>query len=265
MKKTSGGTSKRGSGYSYTASRPRGKPPEGKEREKAVEKCLRRIQPGRPREAFREFINALLDQNAIPLELLKEVPGKPGIVQKTRFDQLYDACMFLAFPNYRPIVRAKAFGPEPPADLKLWRALFPKDLGVTHVIVRACSFQEAFALACDYACRMTLREKRHIPTDLTVRVQFLGDKAASRMLDIRHAVRDRTRRVGNHEGRAYSPKDILGARMVAIGLKNGKYSIFKYVEERDLRHAEKAGLRRTSAIDIETFLPKEDPPPYDCP
>ena len=255
-------------GFGHGVKRALGTRATPEEREKAIEKCLRRIYPGRGREAFRDFLRGLLDQNALPLELLEDVPERLGKAGRTRFDQLYDACMFLAFPTYRGITNRKAFGPDAPGDMRLWRAIYPRELGVTHVVLRARSFQEAFALACDYACRLTLRDQKRIPVDLTVRVMFIGDYAVSRMVAIRHAVRGRTR--SNRQtgpGRTFSRKDILGARLVAIGRKDGDaYSIFRYVEDRELKILfSKKGITRVSAVDIETFPSKEEPPPYDDP
>jgi hypothetical protein len=236
-------------------------------RKALIEECVQRV--GRPtdREAFREILTALVENNAIPAGLLTTVPQRSTKAGKTRFDQIFDACMFLAFPEYRPIVRDKAFGPIAPPDMRLWRALFPKEYGLSHVVLRARSFQEAFALACDYACRLSLREKRRIPTDMSIRVQFMSDPSVARMLDIRHAVKDLTRRASNLRGRRYSAKDIIGARLVAIGRKDGNnYSIFKYAEDKDLKRiAELRAEVRVSAVDIETFRPKETPSPYDVP
>ncbi len=235
------------------------------EAQKVIEECVRRI--GRPtdRDAFREILTGLVKNNVVPISLLTTVPQRSGKAGKTRFDQIYDACMFLAFPDYKPLTRDRAFGPEAPEDMRYWRALFPKEFGLSHVILRACSFQQAFAFACDYACRLSLREHRRIPDDLSVRIQFVSDSQAARMLDIRQAVRHRTRIASNLRGRQYSAKDIIGARLVAIGRKEGDgYSIFKYAEDKDLKRiAELRAEVRVSAVDVETFRPKETPLTYD--
>ncbi len=241
---------------------------ESAERKKEfVDACVKRM--GRPtdREAFREMLTALIENNAIPASLLTTVPQRSTKAGKTRFDQVYDACMFLAFPEYWPTTKDRAFGPDAPMAMRFWRALFPKEFGLSHVVLRACSFQEAFALACDYACRLSLRLHNRIPDDLSIRIQFVSESTASRMLDIRHAVRDRTRIASNLKGRKYSAKDIIGARLVAIGRKDGdNYSIFKYAEDKDLKRiAELRAEVRVSAVDVETFRPKEAPQPYDEP
>lgn len=236
-------------------------------RKALIDECVRRI--GRPtdQEAFREILTALVENNAVPASLLTTVPQRSTKAGKTRFDQIFDACMFLAFPEYRPIVVDKAFGPTASPDMKLWRALFPKEYGLSHVVLRARSFQEAFALACDYACRLSLREKHRIPTDMSIRVQFMADISVARMLAIRKAVKDRTRLASNLRGRRYSAKAVIGARLVAIGRKDGNnYSIFKYAEDKDLKRiAELRAEVRVSAVEVETFRPKETSPPYDVP
>ena len=240
---------------------------EAEGRRALIDECVQRV--GRPtdREAFREILTALVENNAIPANLLTTVPQRSTKAGKTRFDQIFDACMFLAFPEYRPIVRDKAFGPIASPDMRLWRALFPKEYGLSHVVLRARSFQEAFALACDYACRLSLREKHRIPTDMSIRVQFMADPHVARMLAIRNAVKDRTRKASNLRGRRYSAKAVVGARLVAIGRKEGNnYSIFKYAEDKDLKRiAELRAEVRVSAVEIETFRPKETPSPYDVP
>ncbi len=228
-------------------------------RKAMVEECVQRI--GRPsdRDAFREVLMALVENNAIPAALLTTVPQRAVKAGKTRFEQLYDACMFLAFPEYRPIIVDRAFGPAAPKEMRLWRAMFPKEFGLSHVVLRATSFQEAFGLASDYACRLSLSQRRCIPVDLTIRVQFMSDQRVGRMLDIRRAVKDRTRIASNLRGRKYSPKDVQGARLVAIGRKDGKnYSIFKYAERKDMDVilVERSEMR-VSAVDVETFRPKE--------
>lgn len=232
-----------------------------------VDECVKRIGTPLDRDAFRDVLTALVENNAIPLELLETVPQKATVTGKTRFDQLYDACMFLAFPAYRPKVVDLAFGPSAPPEMRYWRALFPEEFGLSHVVLRARSFQEAFGLACDYACRLSLRQRNRIPSDLSIRVQFIPDVTASRILDIRRAVRNRTRIASNLRGRKYSPKDVHGARLVAIGRHDGdNYNIFKYADRADLdRILAQRDEMRVSAVDVETFRPKGSSSPYDEP
>lgn len=231
---------------------------EAQVRKALIDECVKRIGKPQDQEAFREVLTALVENNAIPPALLTTVPQRAGKAGKTRFDQLYDACMFLAFPAYRPSVVDKAFGPKAPPEMRYWRAMFPKEFDLSHVVLRASSFQEAFGLACDYACRLSLRQRNCIPADLSIRVKFIPDVVASRILDIRRAVRDQTRRASNLRGKKYSPKDVHGARLVAIGRRDGdNYSIFKYADYRDLVQilSQKEEIR-VSAVDVETFRPK---------
>jgi len=228
-------------------------------RRQLVEECVQRICRPDEREAFLEFLTALVENNAIPASLLTTVPRRASKAGATRFDQIYDVCMFLAFPDYAPKVHDTAFGPDAPEDMKLWRVILPREYGLSHVIVRSQSFQQAFSLACDYACRLSLRERRRIPGDLTIRVQFMDNVVTSRMLDIRQAVKYRQRVLSGTKGREFSAKDIAGARLVAIGRREGKnYSIFKYMDNMDLRNLEEGlGRRRLSAVDKETFRPAD--------
>ncbi len=229
-------------------------------RRKLVEECVDRICRPEEREAFLEVLWALVENNVIPASLLTTVPQKASKAGSTRFDQIYDVCMFLAFPDYAGKVRERAFGPGAPESLKLWRVLLPKEYGLSHVVIRAQGFPEAFALACDYACRLSLREHRRIPGDLTVRVQFVPDQSAARMLDIRRAVKYRQRVLSGTKGRQFSAKDVAGARLVAIGPREGNhFSVFKMAENLDLRALEeRRGIRRLSAVDKETFRPPDD-------
>ncbi len=229
------------------------------ERAALIEKCVRRVTRSRDRDLFRQVLTDLVANNAIPADLLKDLPLRAQEAGKTRFDQVYEACMFLAFPPYRASLMDKMFGPDPPEKLRLWRVILPREFELSHVVVRAQSFQEAFALACDYACRTTLWEKRRIPEDLTIRVHYMSDRSVSQLVGVRQAVRAASRKTGSLPGRKYSPKDIMGARLVAIGRKSsGSYEIFKYAEARDIKRVlETPGLVRTSAVEVETFRPKK--------
>jgi len=158
--------------------------------EDRIEACVRRMASPKERPYFRAMLADLLENNALPLDLLERIPEPPDEVGKTRFDQLYDAAMSLVFPGYREETLGRLLGPtaEDRERAKIWRAMFPSKFGLSHVLLRAPTFQEAFALSCDYACRMSLRIYRRIPADLTVRVQFVSERAVRRMLDIRWSI-----------------------------------------------------------------------------
>jgi len=226
--------------------------------EKRVERAVKRFAPKawRDQSYFKGLLRSMVMTNAIPMDLLEEIPIDAGEAGKTRFDQLYDAAMFLAFPGYRDTTLKKLLGPgiHFGPETKIWRAAFPERFGISHVVLRAPSYQEAFSLACDYACRMSLRSFGNIPADLTIRVLFMTEKAVRRMLRLRWANRVIKRRELQLIGRVYSPKEIMGAKFAALGdpRDRERYSIARYVEGKDLDKI--MNMRETvriSAVDAE--------------
>jgi hypothetical protein len=205
------------------------------------------------------MLTELIENNIIPLDLLEYIPTSPTKVGKTRFDQLYDAAMYLVFPGYREETLGKLLGPVYDSETKIWRVMFPSKFRLSHVLLRAGSFQHAFALGCDYACRMSLRLYKKIPVDLTLRIQFVSEKAVRRMLEMRWANRVKKRKQLQLMGRVYTDKEISGARMVALGdPTQSVYSIAKYAEARDLRRILKYHNRmRISSVETETFRPQK--------
>lgn len=230
--------------------------------EDRLEQCVRRISSPKERPYFRAMLADLVENNVVPLDLLELIPEPPEGAGKTRFDQLYDAAMSLVFPGYREETLGRLLGPTAVdrENTKIWRAMFPAKFGLSHVLLRAPSFQEAFALSCDYACRMSLRLYREIPADLTVRVQFVSERAVRRMLDIRWSNRKKWRRKFQLKGRAYTPKEVYGARLAALGPPaDPDHSVVKYADARDLRKVLRMQDRvRVSSVEKEAFLREED-------
>lgn len=223
----------------------------------AAEECARRIAGPRDFAYFKAMLEELIRNNTIPIDIVDFIPEPITKTGKTRFDQLYDAAMFLVFPQYRQETLIRLIGPNAKENLevKIWRVMLPEKFELSHVLLRAPSFQEAFSLGCDYACRMSLRLYQKIPSDLTIRVQFVSEKAIRRMLDMRWANRVKKRKQLQLEGREYTPKELLGARLAAIGNpKNASHSIAKYAENKDLKTIRRnLGVVRVSAIESETF------------
>jgi hypothetical protein len=237
---------------------PRKKP---LDKERILDECAQRMASSKERETFRKFLGELVENNALPIELLQEIPRKPEEIGKTRFDQLYDTCMSLVFPTYRPETLTKLLASEDLEGLetvKIWRVMFPPKFKLSHILLRASSFQEAYALACDYVCRVSLKAEGKIPTDLTIRVQFVSERAVRRSLDMRWANRVKKRKELQLVGREFSSKEISGARLAALGEPGtNKHSLFKYAEIRDLRKIKKAaGKMRQSAVETEVFRSK---------
>lgn len=229
---------------------------------KKLEVILKRISHPKDRDWFRQFLINSVENGILALELLDEIPIRSTKIEKTRFDQLYDACMELVFPGYRSETLKKLIGPaaaELP-DIKIWRVLFPAKFKITHVLIRAISFQEAFAFACDYACRTSVRTCQIVPNDLTIRVQFVSEKAIRRMLEMRWANRVKKRKELQLLGRTFTNKELHGARLAALGHpKQPYYSIMKYAEANDLRNVLlKHHKVRISMVETETFRTSND-------
>jgi hypothetical protein len=204
-------------------------------------------------EYFKNMIVDLIINNAVPIELIKNVPQKALKIGKTRFDQLYDASMSLAFPSYGEDTLSKLIS-ESTEDTKIWRAIYPEKYKLSHVLIRAVSYQEAFALACDFGCRMSLRMYRTIPSDMTIKVSFMSEKAIRRYLKIKWANRLNKRRKLQLIGREFTAKEISGAKLIALGNKDSKYSIVKYSEKIDLaRISKNHGQTRVSKIEQESL------------
>lgn len=224
---------------------------------RAIEKCVRRFRGEKEKQYLAHLIGMMLMNNSIPIDLIDTVPSSPSEVGKTRFEQLYDAAMSVAFPGYREETLERLLGPNSKITekTKIWRIVFPQKFKIEHVLIRADSYQEAFALACDYACRASLRTHGRIPSDLTVRVMFVTEKAIRRKLDMRWANRVNKRRQLQLVGRIFSPKETQGARISALGSPSDPFfRIAKYVDAKDLEKIHKAcGLTRVSSVEAEIF------------
>jgi hypothetical protein len=202
-------------------------------------------------EYFMSIITDLIINNAVPIELIKNVPQKASLIGKSRFDQLYDASMSLAFPSYGEETLQKLISGNT-EDTKIWRAVYPEKYKLSHVLIRASSYQEAFALACDFGCRVSLRIYKTIPSDMTIRVSFMSEKAVRRYLKIRWANRLNKRRKLQLVGREFTSKEVSGAKLIALGHRDSNYSIIKYSEKIDLsRIKKKHGVIRSSKVEHE--------------
>ena len=221
----------------------------------AVEKCVGRVAARKDAPYFRYFLTELVANHAIPAAILDQVPVPAAEAGKTRFDQLYDAAMSLVFPGYRRETLERLLGPLEGRGGKVWRILLPDRFRMVHVLIRARTFQEAFSLGCDYACRASLRIFGKIPTDLTIRVVFMSERAIRRMLDVRWANKSNKRKELKLVGREFTERQLNGARLVALGHpKDARHSVVKYTEKKDLdRVRTSAGKTRTSAVEHESY------------
>lgn len=219
---------------------------------------VERVSSEKDRPYVKEALREMILNNAIPLKILRDMPLPPREVGKTRFDQLYAASMALVFPGYRETTLGRLLGPEGfDPEIKIFRAIFPEKFKVTHILLRARTYQEAFALACDYACRVSLRLFKKIPPDLTIRVLFMSESSLRRHLSIREVTKTNKRQQLKMEGRQFTDKQLRGARLAALGPPSDpNYSIFKYSEVKDLTRLRNSGVTRTSAVETESFRGK---------
>ena len=228
--------------------------PSDDEFKEAVDKCVKRIAGPKEAEYLQVWLLEVVKNNAIPVSLLEFIPMPAAEVGKTRFDQIYDAAMSLVFPGYSQSTSEKLLGPAPKKNMKIWRIILPEKFKITHVLIRAISFQQAFALGCDYACRMSLRLYGKIPVDMTIRVIFMTERSLRRYLNLRWANRTSRRRKIKLEGREISHRQLNGVRLVALGSpKSHLYSVARYCERKDLDRVLKGkGISRESPVEAES-------------
>jgi hypothetical protein len=232
------------------------KPKNDKEIRDKISSTINRLGSEKDKEYFSQMLFDLVKNNSVPLEVFDSLPINSAKSGKTRFDQIYDASMFLATPNYRKETLEALIGEIKDGEeeqIKIWRVVFPAKLQIPSVIIRAKSFQDAFALGCDYGCRVSLRQERKIPIDMTMRVLFMGEKSVRRHLSLRWANRVQKRKQLQLEGREFTFKQVTGARLAALEHKDHpNRSISYYAELKDLaRVRTKAGLIRLSSIEHE--------------
>jgi hypothetical protein len=221
-----------------------------------INRCLKRLRSGKDAPYFRSLLEAMVYQGVIPLDLLGTVPLPAQEAGKTRFDQLYAAAMTLVFPDYREETLRRFLGPDAKADEgKIWRICFPEKFNLAHIFMRAETFQQAFALGCDYACRLSMRVFATIPADLTIRVMFVSERSLRRFLDMRWASKTHVRMQLKLVGREFTPRMLQGARLAALGRPSDPmHSIAKYAEIKDLGKIRKSKkLMRMSSVESESF------------
>ena len=234
----------------------REKLPDRVEIDRQIEDCLERLRCGKDAPYFRSMLEAMVYQGVIPVGLLKTVPLPAQEAGKTRFDQLYAAAMALVFPDYREETLKRFLGPDiEPDSKKVWRICFPEKFKLAHIFMRAETFQQAFALGCDYACRVSLRIFGAIPADLTIRVMFVSERSLRRFLDMRWASKTHVRMQLKLIGREFTNRMIYGARLAALGPSDSPmYSIARYAEMKDLDKVRKSKNRiRKSPVESESF------------
>jgi len=223
----------------------------------AIEKCIFRMSGKKDEEYFREVLTELIKNNAIHYSILEEIPIHPAKSGKTKFDQIFDAAQKLAFPDYKINTLRRLVGESIDPDMKIWRVILHESFGMASVLIRANSYQDAFALACDYALRISLRLFKKIPSDISIRVMFVSERSLRRHLKVRELNRYHKRKEFKLEGREFTFKQLAGARIFALGhFKNDpRRSLARYVEKKDLdKIYEKTTLYRVSGVESEILI-----------
>lgn len=218
--------------------------------EKLEEILNKRFGKSKENEQLKQILSKMIEKKSIPVELIEKIPKKPEEAGRTKFDQIYEAAIELAFPSYGKNTLSNLTKIND-NKIKIWRIVAPNKYKIPHVLIRAESIQEAFALACDYVCRASLRLLGEIPADLQIRVIFMSEKAVRRYLGIKWANRLNKRKKLNLMEREFSNDEIQKATEVALnGPKDETYRIVKYMEEKDLLKIKKTFNRiRISPIE----------------
>lgn len=232
------------------------------EQEKILIQAVKRSASPKDAQYWIDFLRELIINNTIPIDLLKDIPLKAGKAGKTRFDQVYAASMFLAFPGYRERTLKQLLGPraEISPSTKIWKAIFPVKFNLAHILIRADTFQQAFAFACDYGCRATLRIHKKIPSELTIQIRFVSEIGVRRKLKLSSANKLLKQKNLRLIAKEFTPKQVNGARLFALGIKGtDEYAIAKYSELKDLRWVMNLKhLYRLSSIENESHVKNDE-------
>jgi len=223
-----------------------------------IDAALDRFAFPKDREYFKELLTKIVEQNAAPAEMFMEVPQKPAKTGLTRFDQIYAAMQYVSFPPYSKTIIRALLGTNEEFHTKVWRVSLPDRFKVGNTLIRAETYQDAFALACDYACRIHLRLYKTIPRDLTLRVQYMSGVAIAKYLGVRQKIRNNKSRIYySGASREFTPKQVLGARTAALGHTHSdpSRSIPIYADRTDQHKARRyQGMIRIVNVELESLI-----------
>ena len=223
-----------------------------------IDAALDRFALQTDREYFKELLTKIIEQNAAPAEMFAVLPQKPQKTGITRFDQIYQAMQYISFPPYSKSIINGLLGTGEEFHMKVWRVSLPERFKVGNTLIRAETYQDAFALACDYACRIHLRLYKSIPRDLTLRVQYMSGVAIAKYLGVRQKIRNNKSRVYySGASREFTPKQILGARTAALGHAHNdpNRSIAIYADRTDQHKARRyQGMIRIVNVELESLI-----------
>ncbi len=206
---------------------------------------------------FAEFLKNLIATGTVPVEALEGLPARPSKVGKTRFDQLYDLAQLITFMNYSESTIKGLLGEGGDLNTRLWRVVLPKEYGIASIYLRAPTYQDAFALACDYVMRVSLRLNQIIPQEMTIKVESVTDQEARGMIAFRNKDRKRHARILNFKMPEVTPRQLRGIRLAALGyaMNDPRRSIVRYIEEKEVKYVNRVpGIARISAVDSEVLL-----------
>jgi len=223
-----------------------------------IDMALDRFACETDKEYFRDLLVKIVEQNAAPMELFAELPLPTQESGKTRFDQIYEAMQYISFPPYSKAIITALLGENINPHIKVWRVSLPEKFKVANCLIRAETYQDAFALACDYACRIHLRLFKSIPKDLTIRVAHMSSVAIAKYLGIRKKIRNQKSRVyASGVARQFTPKQVLGARTAALGhsFNDPRRSIAIYADRQDMHKARRyQGMIRMISVELESHV-----------
>lgn len=209
---------------------------------------------------MKRLLERLVREGSLPVESLAEIPRLPADVQKTRFDQIYDAVMYLAHPPYSQDVRVAILGEsDPDPDVRIWRVVLPVEFGIYSLLLRAHSHPQAFARACDYVARRYVREHGKPPQTMHIQVRYVTESELRRHYKVRRVNRRRQARRRESESEfSTTDRQFYGLRSAALGSpRDPDYRVIRYMEKRDQEKLSASKrdriVQRHSFVELETY------------
>jgi hypothetical protein len=229
---------------------------------KKIDQVLHRLSDVSDKDIWFDHLYKMIIKYKLPVEKLDEVPDTAIEIGKSRFDQIYDMCSYLAFPPYKEKTVMGFMGPDVEGEAlntKIWRCYFNEELEIQSVLIRATSFQEAFAKASDYGARVYLKLNKIVPRDMTIRVVYVTNTEVVTINNIRRMNRNKTRKLKGLKEAEKIDRHENGIVVAALSHQNNpEYSIYKYIEKKDLKDLALRGIRRISFVEAETYFVAEE-------
>lgn len=226
-----------------------------------IREASKRAAPGNEQaeELFFFMLKDLIEHRMLNVSHLEKIPTTvfKHPESKTRFDQLYDAAMNTAFPDYAEEIVQQMFGEreiqKEEKSTRLWRVILPAHHKIAHAFIRARSYQEAFAFACDYVCRASLLGFHVLPFDLTVRVQAVSEDEVREIYRLRTANNKVAARKKGFEHEKITDKQVGNStKPHGVDPKTPEFALVKYLAARDMDNLKLRNVVRLSALDQET-------------